>query len=209
MTINVRPFAIEILPLTGYGARLRRFVLGDFSARLLLLPALAVAGCVAGMMVSGSSDAEGQSAPAPSPVIGEAQNATWFNPVATLTEANPPTPAEIAAPAGASAPAEAVTVQKAPIDGLRIASQSWRRGGLGSKALVTFTVRNSNDFAVRDVEIACAFTRRDGSHLTDRKRMIHDTVNMKSQRTFARMHVGFVNVHADKAKCSLLTASRV
>jgi len=32
---------------------------------------------------------------------------------------------------------------------------------------------------------------------------------MKSQRTFARMHVGFVNVHADKAKCSLLTASRL
>ena len=100
-------------------------------------------------------------------------------------------------------------MERAPVDGLKISSQSWRRGGLGSKALVTFTLRNGNDFAVKDVEIACAFTRRDGSHLTDRKRTIPDTVTMKSQRIFARMHVGFVNVHADKAKCSLLAASRL
>jgi hypothetical protein len=96
-----------------------------------------------------------------------------------------------------------------PVEGLKISSQSWRRGGLGSKALVTLTLRNRNDYAVRDIEIFCSFSRRDGSHLTDRKRVISDAVNMKSQKTFAKMHVGFVNVHADKAKCSLLTASRI
>ena len=106
------------------------------------------------------------------------------------------------------APAEAAA-EIPPVDGLKISSQSWRRGGLGSKALVTFTLRNGNDYAVKDIEISCAFNRRDGSHLTDRKRVIHDTVNMKSRKTFARMHVGFVNVNANKAKCSLVTASRL
>jgi hypothetical protein len=100
-------------------------------------------------------------------------------------------------------------VAAAAIDGLAISSQSWRRGGLGSKALVTFTLRNSNEFAVKDIEIACAFSRRDGSHLTDRKRMLGDTVGIKSRKTFARVHVGFVNVNADKAKCTLVAASRV
>ena len=99
--------------------------------------------------------------------------------------------------------------EMAPVNGLRISSQSWRRGGLGSKALVTFTLRNGNDYAVKDIEISCAFARRDGSHLTDRRRMIHDTVSNKRRRTFARLHVGFVNVNADRAKCSLVTASRV
>src|SRR6185295_13438655 len=117
---------------------------------------------------------------------------------------------EAAAPTPAVAPATAPsTVTAAPVDGLAISSQSWRRGGLGSKALVTFTLRNSNEFAVKDIEIACAFSRGDGSHLTDRKRMIGDTVGMKSRKTFARLHVGFVNVNADKAKCSLVAASRV
>ena len=36
-----------------------------------------------------------------------------------------------------------------------------------------------------------------------------DTVNMKSRKRFAGMLVGFVNVNADKAKCSLVTASRI
>jgi hypothetical protein len=106
-------------------------------------------------------------------------------------------------------PATAPLAEIAPVDGLKISSQSWRRGGLGSKALVTFTLRNGNDYPVKDIEIFCSFARRDGSHLTDRKRMIHEIVNTRSRRTFARMHIGFVNVNADQAKCSLVTASRV
>lgn len=117
-----------------------------------------------------------------------------------------------AAPAlpGAAQPATSAEAPLAsPLDGLRISSQSWRRGGLGSKALITFTLRNANDYAVRDIEISCAFARRDGSHLTDRKRVINEAVEMKSRRTFTRVHVGFVNVNADKAKCALVAASRV
>jgi hypothetical protein len=210
MSVNISPLAIEKLPLTGYGAQFSRSIFGDFRARLVFLPAIAIAGCVAWMMLSGSSGAEGQPATAASPAaVGAAQNPSWSNPAVTPTEANLATPAEATAPPETPASSEVFTVERAPVDALRISSQSWRRGGLGSKALVTFTLRNGNDYAVKDVEIACVFTRRDGSHLTDRKRTIHDIVSMKSQRTFARMHVGFVNVHADKARCSLLTASRL
>jgi hypothetical protein len=206
MTANGGPFAIESIPLIGFGTSLRRSMFGNVRVRLVLLPAIAIAGCVAWTMLSGSRDAEGQSAPAASPVV---QNAIWSDPAVTPTEANLAPAPEGTAPPETSTSAELFTVERAPVDGLKISSQSWRRGGLGSKALVTFTLRNGNDFAVKDVEIACAFTRRDGSHLTDRKRTIPDTVTMKSQRIFARMHVGFVNVHADKAKCSLLAASRL
>lgn len=134
--------------------------------------------------------------------------------IAQSTEAAPakvPTaaPASAAAPGAAQAPAAAEAPAALPLDGLKIASQSWRRGGLGSKALVTLTLRNTNDYAVKDIEIACSFARRDGSHLTDRKRVIGEAVAMKSRRTFSRLHVGFVNVNADKAKCALVAASRV
>jgi hypothetical protein len=126
-------------------------------------------------------------------------------------EAGAPTPAMAPAdaPDAAQAPASAEAPAAWPLDGLRISSQSWRRGGLGSKALITFTLRNANSYAVKDIEIACAFARRDGSHLTDRKRVIGEAVEMKSRKTFTRLHVGFVNVNADKAKCALVAASRV
>jgi len=105
---------------------------------------------------------------------------------------------------------EAITPeQPAPADGLKISSQSWRRGGLGSNAFVTMTLRNVNDYAVRDIEISCAFARSDGSHLTDRTRLIRDTINAKSRKTFVRLHVGFINVTASKAKCALVAANHV
>jgi hypothetical protein len=119
--------------------------------------------------------------------------------VAPVIAFNPPT-----------AEGEAIVPEEtAPVDGLKISSQYWRRGGLGSKALVTFTLRNSNDYAVKDIAISCAFSRRDGSHLTDRSRVVHDILNMRSRKTFARMHVGFVNVNASKAKCSPVAARHI
>src|SRR5262245_41914085 len=113
-----------------------------------------------------------------------------------------------AAGEAAASPTAAENAEAAELDRLRISSQTWRRGGLGSRALVTFTLRNDNDYAVKDVEIACSFSRRDGSHLTDRTRVLSDTVDMKSRKTFARVHVGFVNVNAGQAKCSLVAARR-
>lgn len=131
--------------------------------------------------------------------------------IAAVTGTLPPATVGLAkAPSFDPATAEAITPeQPAPVDGLKISSQSWRRGGLGSNAFVSMTLRNINDYAVRDIEISCAFARPDGSHLTDRTRLIHDIVNMKSRKTFTRIHVGFVNVNASKAKCSLLAASHI
>jgi hypothetical protein len=102
-----------------------------------------------------------------------------------------------------------VPAQPAPVDRLTVSSQSWRKGGLGSNALVTLTLRNENGYAVKDVELACAFLRPDGSHLTDRSRVIPDVINMKSRKTFVHVHVGFVNVNAAKAKCSPVSASHI
>ena len=164
------------------------------------LPLIGIAGCAIWLMLPASSDAQ-NSPPPPQ------QNALSLNTAVTPTE-QPAAPSQSSTTTVGVAPALAPTAETSPLDGLKIASQSWRRGGLGSKALVTFTLRNANDYAVKDIEIACSFTRRDGSHLTARKRLISDTVEMKSRKTFAKMHVGFVNVNADKAKCALVTASR-
>lgn len=192
---------------------------GSADARLMVLPAIAIAGCAAWMMLPWPSDAESQSGTAPAAVFRLAQDASGSNDAVAPTKATlaGPTPSAVSSdtsPPAATAAApeiatpEATVPAKPPVDGLKISSQSWRRGGLGSKALVTFTLRNGNDYAVKDIEIACAFARRDGSHLTDRRRVLPDTVNMKSRKRYSGMLVGFVNVYANKAKCSAVAASR-
>jgi len=195
--------------LKGRNIRPSRSPAGKFRTRLALLSGAALAGCLTWAALSAPSDAEGQPAAWRPPAMTFAQNTSWFNPAVTPTQSVLASPEDMVLAPAEAAPAETAPVQASPLDGLKISSQSWRRGGLGSKALVTFTLRNGNDYAVKDIEIACAFLRRDGSHLTDRRRVIHDTVSMKSRKSFARLHVGFVNVNADKAKCALVAASHI
>ena len=173
-------------------------------AGLYALPVIAMAGCAIWLMLPGPSDAQnppGPPAVSLNTVVAPSEGPTSPSQPSTTTVG-------VATATPGAAPADPPASLASPLDGLKISSQSWRRGGLGSKALVTFTLRNANDYAVKDIEIACSFARRDGRHLTDRKRLINETVDMKSRKTFAKMHVGFVNVNADKAKCALVSANR-
>ena len=192
--------------------RIAGWSFGKSEARLAVLPAIAIAGCAIWLMLPQASDAEGHSTATSPEVTRVTQDTSRNDDTAGIqaTLSGPaPTDANPAAAPLDIAPPETAEPAKSPLDGLKIISQSWRRGGLGSKALVTFTLRNANDYAVKDIEIACKFARRDGSHLTDRRRIIPDTVNMKSRKRYAGMLVGFVNVNANKAKCSVVTASRI
>jgi hypothetical protein len=170
----------------------------------VLLPVVVFAGLAAPSMVSSPLKATPQSvSQAISQTVGRVARIRTAAAAAPQQESalmlDPAPAASSAAPAG-----------QAVANGLKISSQSWRRGGLGSKALITFTLRNDNAYAVKDIEIGCAFSRRDGSHLTDRRRVIPNAVvETKSRKTFARMLIGFVNIDANTAKCAPVAANRV
>lgn len=184
---------IVIRSFAGFGAFLAHFGrTGGFSLgrRLLWLPTAVLVGGGVWTLVPASNGHVVRGGP----------------PRVELATLQPEAPT--AGPGEGAATTAARSAAPAKLDGLRISSQTWRRGGLGSKALVTFTLRNDNDYAVKDVEILCSFSRRDGSHLTDRTRVLPETVNMKSRKTFARVLVGFVNVNASRASCSLAAAQR-
>src|SRR6202165_3540589 len=216
MTMNTGLYRIELTGLAGlarvaginasFSGRRERAPTNFLNSKFIWLPAVLIAGLGAWMLLSGSASNTAESElvrlataattePVPSPATNAAQDRSApqdgsLDPVTTPVEAITPT-------------------ETAPVDGLKISSQSWRRGGLGSKALVTFTLRNGNDYAVKDIEIFCSFARRDGSHLTDRKRVIHDTASMTGRRALARMHMARVNITANQPKSPRAAASRI
>ncbi|GMO21381.1 MULTISPECIES: hypothetical protein [Bradyrhizobium] len=190
--MNARLDRIGLGRFAGTGERLARAVTiasVSFGRSLLWLLAAIIVGCGVWMLLPLS---KGKSAEAELAAVEPAPSGDAAATVSPVSEAQ----------ALAKSPAVA------ELGRLRISSQTWRRGGLGSRALVTFTLRNDNDYAVKDIEIVCAFARRDGSHLTDRSRVLADPVSMKSRKTFAHIPIGFVNVNADQAKCSLVAAHR-
>jgi hypothetical protein len=193
-------FRIEPAGPVENGGFLGRPAARLFHNKLIWLSVILVVGAAAWKMSSrdGAGRAEGQT-------VGRTNFATTasLQPSPLSGTDSAPSASQFSTAPAAGSP------ETAAVNGLRISSQSWRRGGLGSKALITFTLRNDNDYAVGDIGLLCSFTRADGSPVTERRPTIRDTVKMKSRKTFARMHVGFINVNASRAKCTLLSASRV
>src|SRR5471032_2706083 len=114
-----------------------------FRTALVLLPAILVAGVLVWLFFFTLDESDAQTA---------AKTAIAVAP-------------DISAPQPQSPPA-AVEPATEPLGHLRISRASFARGGLGSKALVTFTLRNDNNYAVKDAEILCAFRSRDGRYAT-------------------------------------------
>ncbi|PPQ20954.1 hypothetical protein CV770_01535 [Bradyrhizobium sp. AC87j1] len=190
-TMNARLDRIGLGRFAGTGERVARAVTiasVSFGRSLLWLLAAIIVGCGVWMLLPLSKGNSAEPVKAELAAVEAAPSGDAAATVSPALEAQAPAMAELGR--------------------LRISSQTWRRGGLGSRALVTFTLRNDNDYAVKDVEIVCAFARRDGSHLTNRSRVLADPVSMKSRKTFAHIPVGFINVNADQAKCSLVAARR-
>jgi hypothetical protein len=193
----------------GFFHRSGRTTHWHYKRHLLWLAILLVAALAGGAVWFNYDSSRADSAPAQPAIVSiEAPaplplTAASPNPAVSDVPSIPASPEQTST---AAAPPPAV--EPPPVNGLSISSQFWRWGGLGSKALVTLTLRNNNDYAVKDIELLCAFVRSDGSHLTDRRRVIPDTVNMKSRKTFAQMLIGFVNINASHAKCTAVAANR-
>jgi hypothetical protein len=172
---------------------------GPSRKALVALPLVAVAGCASWLLIFDLSRSDAQ-------IADKTAVAVQQDGVAVPEDRAPASPD--AAPAAPVPNPAASAIVAEPLGHLRLTRQSVKRGGLGSKALLTFTIRNDNDFAVKNPEILCSFRSRDGGYATQRRRTINDTVNAKSRKAFPPTLIGFVNIKASKAKCSLLTASR-
>lgn len=194
--------------MTGYLAglsesgrrNLKWFSSTSLSWRWFIGLGVIVSGCLIALLILDPSKAGG-------PPTAE-QPAAPTAPTALVLRDAPSDPLSPAAP-DATTLSMAPAAEPRPVDGLTISGQSWRRGGLGSKAMFNFTLRNANDYPITNIAISCAFARKDGSHLTDRTRTIESPIGTKSQKRFTRLHIGFVNVNAATAKCMPLSASRL
>src|SRR3954465_15123141 len=119
--------------------RIAGWSFGKSEARLAALPAIAIAGCAIWLMLPQASDAEGHSTATSAEITRVTQDTSRNHdtagvqaplsgpaPIAASPDANP---AAAAATPLDIAPPETAEPAKSPLDGLKIISQSWRRGG--------------------------------------------------------------------------------
>jgi hypothetical protein len=94
------------------------------------------------------------------------------------------------------------------MQGLALVRPRFQRGGYGSKALLSFTLHNRNEFPVKDVAMRCEFASRDGRWTTARTRVLTDTLETQSRKRYGKTLIGFVGPSYGQARCAIVNASR-
>jgi hypothetical protein len=73
---------------------------------------------------------------------------------------------------------------------------------------VWITVKNDNEYQVKDFVISCSFDGNSGTFLGDRLHTVYEIVKAKSSRAFVKINIGFIPSQSARSSCLLVSAVR-
>lgn len=85
---------------------------------------------------------------------------------------------------------------------------TWKLGGFDNVILATFTVKNENDFDVKDLQIRCEAFGKSGTRIDRNTRTIYDVVKAKGTKRLPEANLGLVNSQAEKLACDIVDFKR-
>lgn len=86
---------------------------------------------------------------------------------------------------------------------------AWKLGGFDNVILATFTVKNENDFAVKDLQIRCEAFGKSGTKIDRNTRTIYDVVKAKGTKRLPEANLGLVNSQAERLACDIIGFKRM
>lgn len=87
--------------------------------------------------------------------------------------------------------------------GVVLKKSSATKEGFGTVFVGTFTIKNENAYAVKDIEITCEHYGRRGMKLSTTSKTIHDALKAGQTRTFRDVNVGFISDQAERYSCEI------
>ncbi len=80
---------------------------------------------------------------------------------------------------------------------------NWTKGGFDTIMKGTFTIRNDNDYAVKDIRIGCELSANSGTTIDSVDETIYDSIPANNSRTFRAVSMGFVRSQTSRAGCQI------
>lgn len=80
----------------------------------------------------------------------------------------------------------------------------WKDGGFGNVLIANFTIRNNNDFEIKDVTITCEHHAKSGTSLGFSTKTIYDVFSPKKEKTIKLFNMGFMNSQTEKTSCDIV-----
>lgn len=66
----------------------------------------------------------------------------------------------------------------------------WRKGGFGTVMIATFTISNENDFAIKDLYVACELTAPSGTKIGYAAATLYERVPAHGRKTVREVNMG-------------------
>jgi hypothetical protein len=92
-------------------------------------------------------------------------------------------------------------------DQVKFTIDKWRKPGSNNIGTADITVDNGNDFAIKDLKIACHYMAKTGKKI-ETEQTVAVTVKAKSQKTFKKTKFPFIDVTAADGKCELVSVQK-
>lgn len=85
---------------------------------------------------------------------------------------------------------------------------SGRKGGFGTVFIATFTMKNGNDFDIKDPVISCEQTGPSGTTISKTTQTIYRIVRAKSSTIAKNINMGIMHPQSARASCRVIDFKR-
>jgi hypothetical protein len=79
----------------------------------------------------------------------------------------------------------------------------WTRGGFDTVMMLDFTIRNENDFAVKDVTFKCTHYGPSGTRIDDNTRTLYERIPAHSSISRQQFNMGFFHSQTSSSSCQV------
>jgi hypothetical protein len=81
---------------------------------------------------------------------------------------------------------------------------NWTRGGFDTVMMLDFTIRNDNDYAVKDFTIKCQHSSPSGTHIDQNTRTVYERLSAHESRSWQQFSMGFIHSQVSKSNCKVV-----
>lgn len=93
-------------------------------------------------------------------------------------------------------------------DQVKFTIEKWRKPGSNNIGTADITIDNGNDFAIKDVRIACHYMAKAGGKKIETEQTVAVTVKAKTKKTFKKTKFPFIDQTAADGKCELVSVQK-
>ncbi len=84
----------------------------------------------------------------------------------------------------------------------------WVKGGFDTVMMLDFTIRNDNNYAVKDFTIKCEHSSPSGTRIDQNTRTVYERLSAHESRSWQRFSMGFIHNQVFKSNCKVVDYRR-